>query len=119
MDNYVTFLAGIFRSVRFGGSSAHGRANMAAFNYFADRGAFTRDAASGTYFVDFDKMTAAMNELSEQILRFQGDGDYAGVAAFNAKMGVIRPELQADLRRLASAGIPVDIIFEQGMNVLR
>jgi len=119
MDNYVTFLAGIFRSVRFGASSAHGRANMAAFNYFADRGAFTRDAASGTYFVDFDKMTAAMNELSEQILRFQGDGDHAGVAAFNAKMGVIRPELQADLKRLASAGIPVDIIFEQGMSVLR
>ena len=119
MDNYVTFLAGIFRSVRFGASSAHGRANMAAFNYFQDRGAFTRDDASGTYRVDFDKMTAAMNALSEQILRFQGDGDYAGVAAFNAKMGVIRPELQADLRRLASAGIPVDIIFEQGMSVLR
>ena len=119
MDNYVTFLAGIFRSVRFGASSAHGRANMAAFNYFQDRGAFTRDDASGTYRVDFDKMTAAMNALSEQILRFQGDGDYAGVSAFNAKMGVIRPALQADLKRLASAGIPVDIIFEQGMSVLR
>jgi hypothetical protein len=119
MDNYVTFLAGIFRSVRFGASSAHGRANMAAFNYFQDRGAFTRDEASGTYRVDFDKMTAAMNALSEQILRFQGDGDYAGVAAFNAEMGVIRPALQADLRRLGSAGIPVDIVFEQGMEVLR
>lgn len=119
MDNYVTFLAGIFRSVRFGASSAHGRANMAAFNYFQDRGAFTRDEASGTYRVDFDKMTAAMNALSEQILRFQGDGDYAGVSAFNAKMGVIRPALKTDLRRLESAGIPVDIIFEQGMHVLR
>ena len=119
MDNYVTFLAGIFRSVRFGASSAHGRANMAAFNYFQDRGAFTRDEGSGTYRVDFEKMTAAMNALSEQILRFQGDGDYAGVTAFNAEMGVIRPALQEDLRRLGSAGIPVDIIFEQGMDVLR
>ena len=119
MDNYVTFLAGIFRSVRFGASSAHGRANMAAFNYFQDRGAFTRDDASGTYRVDFDKMTAAMNALSEQILRFQGDGDYAGVTKFNAEMGVIRPALEQDLRRLGSAGIPVDIIFEQGMDVLR
>ena len=119
MDNYVTFLAGIFRSVRFGASSAHGRANMAAFNYFQDRGAFTRDDASGTYRVDFDKMTAAMNALSEQILRFQGDGDYAGVVKFNAEMGVIRPALQADLGRLQSAGIPVDITFEQGMSVLR
>jgi hypothetical protein len=119
MDNYVTFLAGIFRSVRFGASSAHGRANMAAFNYFQDRGAFTRDDASGTYRVEFDKMTAAMNALSEQILRFQGDGDYTGVVKFNEEMGVIRPALQADLRRLQSAGIPVDITFEQGMSVLR
>ena len=82
-------------------------------------GAFTRDDASGTYRVDFDKMTAAMNALSEQILRFQGDGDYAGVTKFNAEMGVIRPALEQDLRRLGSAGIPVDIIFEQGMDVLR
>ena len=119
MDNYVTFLAGIFRSVRFGASSAHGRANMAAFNYFQDRGAFTRDEASGTYRVDFAKMTSAMNALSEQILRFQGDGDYAGVVAFNREMGVIRPVLQADLGKLAAAGIPVDIVFEQGMSVLR
>ncbi len=119
MDNYVTFLAGIFRSVRFGASSAHGRANMAAFNFFQDRGAFTRDDASGTYRVDFDKMTAAMNALSEQILRFQGDGDYAGVVKFNGELGVIRPALKADLRRLESARIPVDIVFEQGMNVLR
>ena len=119
MDNYVTFLAGIFRSVRFGASSAHGRANMAAFNYFQDRGAFTRDEASGTYRVDFAKMTTAMNDLSEQILRFQGDGDYAGVVAFNRDMGVIRPALQADLDRLQKAGIPVDIVFEQGMSVLQ
>ena len=119
MDNYVTFLAGIFRSVRFGASSAHGRANMAAFNYFQDRGAFTHDSASGTYRVDFAKMTGAMNALSEQILRFQGDGDYARVVAFNREMGVIRPALEADLARLASAGIPVDIVFEQGPSVLR
>ena len=119
MDNYVTFLAGIFRSVRFGASSAHGRANMAAFNYFHDRGAFARDEATGTYRVDFAKMTEAMNALSAQILRFQGDGDYAGVTAFNREMGVIRPGLEADLGKLAAAGIPVDIVFEQGMSVLQ
>jgi hypothetical protein len=119
MDNYVTFLAGIFRSVRFGASSAHGRANMAAFNYFQDRGAFTREDSTGAYRVDFAKMTAAMNALSEQILRFQGDGDYAGVVAFNRRLGVIRPALQLDLDRLAAAGIPVDIVFEQGMSVLQ
>jgi len=118
MDSYVTFLASIFRSVRFGASNAHGRANVARFNYFKERGAFTRDAATGTYRVDREKMTEAMNALSEQILRFQGDGDYEGVKAFMAKYGRIDAELQADLDRLAGAGIPVDIVFEQGADVL-
>ncbi|MDQ2669798.1 MAG: Zn-dependent hydrolase [Gemmatimonadota bacterium] len=118
-DNYVTFLAGIFRSVRFGASSAHGRANMARFNYFQERGAFTRDSASGTYRVDFDRMREAMNALSEEILRLQGQGDYAGVGAFTDRYGAIGPELQASLDRLAERGIPVDIVFEQGMDVLQ
>ena len=118
MDNYVTFLAGIFRSVRFGASSAHGRANMIRFNFFKEMGAFERDAATGTYRVNFDRMTDAMNALSEKILRFQGDGDYAGVAAFVAKYAQVGPELQADLDRLSEAGIPVDIVFEQGLSVL-
>ncbi len=118
MDNYVTFLAGIFRSVRFGASSAHGRANMIRFNFFKEMGAFERDAATGTYRVNFDRMTDAMNALSEKILRFQGDGDYAGVAAFVAQYAQVGPELQADLDRLSEAGIPVDIVFEQGLSVL-
>lgn len=118
MDSYTTFLASIFRSVRFGAASAHGRANVARFNYFQERGAFSRDAATGTYRVDPVRMRQAMNALSEQILRFQGDGDYAGVQAFMARYGQIGPELQADLGRLATAGIPVDVVFEQGTDVL-
>ncbi|WP_349263025.1 dipeptidyl-peptidase 3 family protein [Longimicrobium sp.] len=118
MDSYTTFLASIFRSVRFGAASAHGRANVARFNYFQERGAFARDAATGTYRVDPVRMRQAMNALSEQILRFQGDGDYAGVQAFMARYGQIGPELQSDLNRLATAGIPVDVVFEQGTDVL-
>ncbi len=118
-DNYVTFLAGIFRSVRFGAADAHGRANMARFNFFKQMGAFSRDEATGTYRVDFDRMEAAMNALSEKILTFQGNGDYEGVGAFMEEMGVIGPELQAGLDSLSSAGIPVDIVFEQGMQALR
>ena len=117
-DYYVTFIASIFRSVRFGATSAHGRANMVRFNYFQERGAFTRDDATGTYRVDFDAMRAAMNGLSELILTLQGDGDHDGAAALLAEKGVVVPALQADLDRLGSAGIPVDIIFEQGESVL-
>ena len=118
-DNYVTFLAGIFRSVRFGASSAHGRANAAQLSFFQDRGAFTRDSAAGRYRVDFPKMRAAVDELAGKILRFQGDGHYAGVTRFMAERGRVSPTLQQDLARLGSKGIPVDIVFEQGPEVLR
>ena len=117
-DNYVTFMASVFRSTRFGASSAHGRANLTRFNFFKEMGAFSRDEATGTYRVDFDRMEDAMNALSEKILRFQGDGDYEGVKAFMETTAQIGPTLQADLDRLATNGIPVDIVFEQGVSVL-
>jgi hypothetical protein len=116
-DYYVTFLAGIFRSVRFGAASAHGQANMLRFNFFADRGAFARDA-SGHYRVDMPKMRSAVDDLSGVLLKLQGDGDYAGVAQLTKELGVIRPQLQADLDRLSSRAIPVDVVFTQGKAVL-
>lgn len=117
-DNYVTFMASIFRSVRFGASSAHGRANMVRFNFFNEHGAFSRDDATGVYRVDFEKMRQAMEDLSRLILTVQGDGDYERAGSLLAEMGVIRPGLQADLDRLATLGIPVDIVFEQGSQAL-
>jgi hypothetical protein len=115
MDNYVTFLAGIFRSVRFGTSSAHGIANLLRFNFFKQAGAFSRDEETGTYAVNLAEMEQAVSALSEKILRLQGDGDYEGAAEFVATMGVIGPVLGEELRRIASAGIPVDVVFEQGL----
>ena len=117
-DYIVTFMAGIFRSVRFGASSAHGKANMIRFNFFDEMNAFTRDEKAGTYKVNFVNFQKAMDALSEKILTLQGDGDYDGVAALVADKGVIKTQLQADLDRLSAAGIPVDIIFEQGVKVL-
>ncbi|GAB5522150.1 MAG: hypothetical protein Roseis2KO_00220 [Roseivirga sp.] len=117
-EYYTTFMASIFRSVRFGASSAHGKANMIRFNYFQEQGAFTRDEATGTYKIDYDKLKEAMNSLSELILTLQGDGDYDGVASLVAEKVVIKEQLQADLDKLASLGIPVDIVFEQGVDVL-
>ena len=117
-DNYVTFMAGIFRSVRFGASSAHGQANMVRFNFFEEQGAFSYDESTGKYQVDFDRMEGAMEALSELILTMQGDGDYEAAGALLAEKGVVGPGLQAELDRLATLGIPVDIVFEQGMAVL-
>lgn len=118
MDNYVTFMASVFRSVRFGTSDAHARANMLRFNFFMNAGALQRDEATGTYRVDAAKMHQAIADLSAVILELQGDGDLAGVQALMEKEGSIKPELQKDLDRLKSAKIPVDVVFEQGLDVL-
>jgi hypothetical protein len=118
MDNFVTFMAGIFRSVRFGASSAHGKANMIRFYYFQEAGAFQRDPVAGTYRVDFEKMKQAMLSLSEMILVIQGDGDYDKAIRLISEKGLIREELQKDLDRISDSGIPRDIIFEQGPQVL-
>ena len=117
-DDYVTFLAGILRSVRFGAADSHGKANMVRFHFFEQEGAFSRDPATGRYRVDFDKMQAAMNALSAKLLTIQGDGDYAAAKALTDTTGVISPQLAADLKRLEAAKIPVDISFEQGLDVL-
>lgn len=114
---YTTFMTSIFRSVRFGASSAHGKANMIRFNFFKEMGAFSK-GEDGRYRVNFDNLKSAMDALSEKILTLQGDGDYEGVINLLGTYGSIQPDLQSDLDKLAEAGIPVDIIFEQGVDVL-
>jgi hypothetical protein len=117
-ENYTTFMAGIFRSVRFGAASAHGKANMIEFNYLANEGAFTRDA-NGLYNIDFPKMKLAVEKLGGAILTAQGDGDYERVKDWIATDGVIKPELQKDLDKIAGSGIPKDIYYEMGMEYLK
>ena len=116
-DNYTTFMAGIFRSVRFGAASAHGKANMLTFNYFQNEGAFVRNE-DGRYAIDFEKMKVAVEKLAGDILKHQGDGDYEATKAWMSEMSVIKPELQADLDRVNEAGIPTDIYFNMGPQVL-
>lgn len=88
MDNYVTFMAGIFRSVRFGAASAHGKANMLTFAHFSENGAFTYQE-NGTYMVNFDKMKLAVESLGGMILSLQGDGDYDKVKELISTKSVI------------------------------
>lgn len=114
---YTTYMAGLLRSVRFGAASAHGQANMQCFNFFKQQGAFTR-TANGTYKVDYVKFEQAMNALSKLILTLQGDGDRAAVAKAQTENAVIGTELKQDLENLNKKGIPVDIVFQQGVDVL-
>jgi hypothetical protein len=114
-DFYVTFMAGIFRSIRFGAASAHGKANMVRFNYFLEEGAFVRDRGTGRYRVDFERFEGAIAGLSRLLLTLQGDGDYEGAKELTEGKGIIGPALQGDLDRLTEASIPVDITFRQGV----
>ncbi len=116
-DYYVTFMAGIFRSVRFGAASAHGKANMIRFNFFQNLEAFTRDE-NGRYRVNMDKMEIAMTQLSRKLLELQGEGDYESARSFLDEKGFVGEILKGDLQRINQAGIPTDIVFEQGAKVL-
>ena len=116
-DHHVTFLAGIFRSVRFGASSAHGKANMVAFNWFLEQGAFERNEETGRYSIDFEAFGRAVDGLSNRLLTLQGDGDYAATGAFLEEYGQMPEFLSEDLARAGEAGIPVDIRLVQGKEV--
>ncbi len=116
-DYYTTFIASIFRSVRFGAGDAHGVANMIRFNYFKEKGAFKR-LEDGTYKIDYDKTRAAIKSLSQLILTLQGEGDYAAVNQLVEEKGNIGEQLNKDLNRLNEENIPIDVVFEQGTKVL-
>ena len=117
-DYYLTFLASLFRSIRFGTAKAHGKANLIRFNFFKEMNGFVRNPETGKYRIKFMEMQNAVQELSRKILIFQGNGDYEGVDAFVREYTSIDDTLQADLDRLNKKSIPVDIVFEQGIDIL-
>ncbi|MDL2296468.1 Zn-dependent hydrolase [Bacteroidales bacterium OttesenSCG-928-B11] len=116
-DAITTYIAGILRSVRFGASSSHGKANMMCYNYMEKEGAFSRNE-DGTYHIDFDKAKASIDSWGALILKVQGDGDLAFATQFRAENGGIGEALQADLDKINNAGIPRDIRFKQGLETL-
>lgn len=116
-DYIVTFVASIFRSIRFGASSAHGKANLLRFNFFKEMGAILRNP-DGTYQVDFEKFDVATEALTKLILQIQGDGDYDALAKLMAEKCKVSDELQSDLANLSKENIPVDIYFDQGLEAL-
>ena len=116
-DAYVTYMAGLIRSVRFGAAEAHGKANMMCFNFFEDKNAFSRNE-DGTFKVDIEKTRQAVNEWSAFILSVEGEGDYDKAVTYMKENGKIRPELQTGLDKLKEANIPKDVVFEQGAEAL-
>lgn len=116
-NNYVTFAAGLFRSIRFGAASSHGIANLMRYNYFKEKNAFSRDE-KGIYTINFDEMKNAIESLTKEILVIQGNGDYDSAVKFVEKYAVKPVELTSDLEKINSSNIPKDIVFNQGPEML-
>ena len=117
IDEYTTFLASIFRSIRFGAASAHGKANLIFFNYFKEKEAFSV-SDSGRFVVNENAMQEAIRSLSNRIITIQGDGDYEKAGELISQYAIMDETLEAALKKVEEKDIPVDVIFEQGIEVL-
>ncbi len=119
-DYYVTFVASVFRSVRFGAASAHGKANMITFNTLVENGAIAMktDGKVSYYLVNVAKMRSVISALAADLLKVQGDGILENAKKMLETKSVIGSTLQADLNRIDAANIPVDLVFDQGIETL-
>jgi hypothetical protein len=104
---YVSYVGGIFRTVRFGVAEAHSRAEMMEFNYFAEHGVVVRDAASGRYAIELARMPSAVADLARELLEQEASGDRSRAEAWFARYGTMPPELAKSLE--AVADVPVDV----------
>lgn len=116
-NNFETYLADIFRSVRFGSAHSQGSAAMISFNFYLEKGAIIRNE-KGIYKVDFEKMKQANEELAKEVIMIMGDGDIAKAKELIEKYGKVKPDLEKDLLKIRNANIPVDIVFEEGKSTL-
>jgi tetratricopeptide (TPR) repeat protein len=106
-EYYASYLAGIFRTVRFGIGEAHGKAEMMEFNYLAEQGAIARDPAAGTYSIDLQKIPGALAALTKELLTIEATGDRARAESWFTKYDVLPATLKADLEK--GKDLPVDI----------
>lgn len=118
LDNYVTYMADVFRSIRFGVTDAQGVANMIRFYYFEEQEAFKYNPKTGTYKINDYRMKKAIETLAKMVLEIQGNGDYAAADKLIKDKGYIRNELLQDLYRIQRARIPKDLIYDQGEKVI-
>jgi Peptidase family M49 len=109
MENalYTTFLASMFRSVRFGTNDAHGKGIALQFNYLTDEGAIKHDESRGTYSIDLARFKEGTRKLTHDIMTVQAEGSYENAKTMLDTLGVIRPPMQKTLDSLSS--VPVDI----------
>jgi hypothetical protein len=109
---YTTYLAGMFRSIRFGAHEAHGLGTLMQLNYHRETGAFTYDPETKKFSVDMEKIKDSVMEMAQKILILEGDGIYDNAAAFIAKYGEVDDVIQGLLDSLTDIPIDIEPIFK-------
>jgi hypothetical protein len=109
---YTTYLAGMFRSIRFGAHEAHGLGTLMQLNYHRKTGAFMYDPETQKFSVDMDKIKDSVKEMAQKILILEGDGNYDNAAAFIAKYGEVDDVIQGLLDSLGDIPIDIEPIFK-------
>ena len=118
IGHQVALLADLFRLLRFGGASPYALSAGSQLNFLMSAGAVRRDASSATYRIDSDRIGPAVDEMTARLLMLQGDGDYAGAVTWYESTGTVNEVVRSDVDRLAGHGVPIDVIYEQGLEVL-
>jgi len=108
---YITYLASMFRSVRFGITEAHGKGVAMQFNYLADEGAIKYDEKSGTFSVDHERFKAGVTKLTHDLLTIEAEGSYDKAKAILDKYAVIRPNMQSAFDRLTDVPVDIEPVF--------
>ena len=116
-DAMVTYLVGLFRSVRFGAGEAHGIANAMCFNYMDMKNAFTRNE-DGLYHINYKNFKAAIEGWANAILTTQGDGNFEFAEKFAKQHGKISGEMKEDIQRINVSSVPRDIRFNEGLKIM-
>ena len=111
-QTWVTFLAGAFRSMRFGISEAHGGGNAIIYNYLLGKGAYVYDEKNQKVSVNFEKIFPALKELANLILTIQAEGNYQGAKDLIAKYAVSSPSMQVLTKKLESLPVDIKPVFE-------
>jgi hypothetical protein len=112
MKAYVNFLPGFFRAIRFGATSAHGKANMMEFNYMREKGAIEVVGTTGRFRANLDKMPVAVRSMTNELCMIQARGDYAAAEAFIDKYGRMVPEVEEQLARMSAIPTDIELVYE-------
>ncbi|MFQ6082015.1 MAG: peptidase [Candidatus Aminicenantia bacterium] len=109
---YTTYLAGIFRALRFGKEEAHGLATLIQYNYLMEKGAFNYNPSTGRFKINYNKIKEAVSDLTRALLIIEGDGDYQKASEFITRYGQVGDLVKTTLTKLKDIPVDIEPVFQ-------